>query len=792
MWFEILKKDLKKQKSVNLILLLFITLSTIFLASSVSNIFTIMNGLETYMKYANVSDVMAIFGGEEEKEQFEQWLKSRKEVTEYDKEQLCEIKGDNIFVVREKGTDSIEENGIDFYLGYIGGKYAKPLDSKGNDLVLQSGEVGVSPRLMERNKLSIGDELQFKLSDKVFSYRIAIQTRDIIYGNEMSGMARFVFCKEDYDHMVSNCTNRKILTYGYNTRDSEKTIESMNQQGFTLLISAIERDMYSMLYVYDMILAALLIVIGFCLILISLLILRFSLSFTMEENYREIGVMKAIGMRDFSIQKIYLIKYFTIVIIGAVIGFFISIPVEKKMVDSVSENMVLNDNTNLLWIHFICSTVIIIFVVGMCILFTGKLKKISAIEAIRNGESGERYQKRKGFSLYKRRYMGTISFLGLNDIFCNKKRYFVLFLTFCISFVLITIPLNTLTTMESDTMASKFSLNPDAAIYMETVEAKEEEPYHNVTDLKQALHRIEKELEHKGYLASLSIGAFCFLEYTINDKGKVIKPLSNYPIGKNGGYCEYAEGEAPKLENEIAFSKKVMKANHLEIGDTVTANIGGKEQEFIITGYYSDYMQLGDSARLNPRIDMSSEILSGYWKATVEMDTDLTQQEVSHVMKQEFPQYEWVTAQEAIDMNIGSIKDSMRAIQFPMAMMLCFLIMLISFLMMKLFIVREKGQLAMLGSIGLRNQSIQMWLIMRMVWVAMLSMVIAVPLSMLCNQFVLKNIFAIMGAELKIQVEPWKAYLVYPLILLVGIMIATYFATRSVKKINTSDMKIAE
>lgn len=112
--------------------------------------------------------------------------------------------------------------------------------------------------------------------------------------------------------------------------------------------------------------------------------------------------------------------------------------------------------------------------------------------------------------------------------------------------------------------------------------------------------------------------------------------------------------------------------------------------------------------------------------------------------------------------------------------------------MMKLFIVREKGQLAMLGSIGLRNRSIQMWLIMRMVWVAMLSMVIAVPLSMLSNQFILKNIFAIMGAELKIQVDPWKAYIIYPLILLIGIMTATYFATRSVKKINTSDMKIAE
>ena len=58
-----------------------------------------------------------------------------------------------------------------------------------------------------------------------------------------------------------------------------------------------------------------------------------------------------------------------------------------------------------------------------------------------------------------------------------------------------------------------------------------------------------------------------------------------------GGYCEYSAGEAPRLENEVAFSRKIMEANHLEIGDTVTASIGGKERKFIITGYYSDYMR---------------------------------------------------------------------------------------------------------------------------------------------------------------------------------------------------------
>lgn len=792
MWFEILKKDLAKQKGVNFILFLFITLSTIFFASSVSNICLVMNGLDTYMEYANVSDVMAVFSKGEENERFEAWLNSRDEVTEYDHEKLCEIKAEDITIKRKDATDTLNTNGASLYLGKIGGKYAKALDNMGNELALAQGEVAVTVGMMERNALHIGDTLEFHISDQTFTYQISVQSKDIMYGNEMSGMTRFIFCEEDYDKMVSGSTNAGIEVYGFNTTNPRETINSMNQQALKFLANSFERSIYSLLYVFDMIITALLIVIGFCLILISLMILRFSLSFTMEEKYREIGVMKAIGMRDFSIQKIYLAKYFAVVVAGTIVGFLISIPVGKKMMESVSKNMVLGDSTDAIGINLICSIVVILFVTGMCILFTGKLKKISAIEAIRSGDKGERYQKRKGLCLYKRKYMGTISFLGLNDILYNTKRYLVLFFTFCISFVLITVPLNTLTTIESDEMTSKFNLDPDAAIYLETIEAQGDAPYHNVNELENALHRIENELAEKGYLAKLSVGALVFIEYTIEDTKEVIKPLSNYPIGENGSFCEYKAGTAPKLKNEIAFSKKIMEENNLEIGDSITARIGEKVQEFIITGYYSDYMQLGKSARLNPAIDLSDKILSGYWKATVEMETDLTQQELAIVLKKEFPQYNWLTAQEAIDANIGSVRDTMRAIQIPITAMLCILIILISLLMMKLFIVREKGPLAMLKSIGWHNKAIRLWLIMRMVWVVILSMIISVPLSIMCNQFILRNIFAIMGAELRIQVDPIKAYVLYPIILLVGIMFATYIATGSVKRISTNDMKIAE
>lgn len=809
MWFEILKKDLMKQKSVNIILFFFITLSTIFLASSVSNICLVLNGINTYMEYANVSDIMAVLAsGIDDEDAFEEWLEESDEITEYAREEMCAIKGDDIMILREsndqKGNkqenkDIFQTKGVALYLGHTGGRYAKPLDGGGKELALAVGEVAIPPCLMEENRLHTGDLLEINIDNKIFTYKVAAVSMDIMYGREMNGMCRLAFDKKDYEKMTADTDKVKLGIYGINTSDREKTLDGIDGQELVNIMSVVEKEIYPLLYVFEMILAALLIVVGICLILISLMILRFSLIFTMEEGYREIGVMKAVGMRDFSIRKLYFIKYFAIVTIGAAIGFFISIPLGNIMMKSVSKNMVLGESAGFPMLNLLCSIAVILFVTEMCVLFTGRLKKVSAIDAIRNGGNGERYQKRRGLNLYKCRHMGTVSFLGLNDILCNKKRYVTLLMTFCISFILITVPLNTLTTMQSDEMARKFNLDPDAAVYIERLEAEGDEPYHDTKELADACRRIEQELAEKGYHAKLSVGALVSIEYQMEGAKSGVKPLTYYPIGSDGSYMEYSKGVPPRLENEIAFSKKVMERNNLEIGDTVTAKLNGRDNEktFVITGYYSDYMQLGESARLNPATDMGGVIVGDYWKTMVNMDMEnmgieMTQQELVQKMEKEFPQYKWITAQDAIDANIGSVKNTMRALQLPMTLMLCVLIMLISLMMMKLFIVREKGQLAMLKSIGYNDRDIRKWLVMRMVWVVLFSMIFAVPLSMLSNRFVLRSIFAIMGAELRIQVDPLKAYVIYPSILLIGIIMATVFATASVKKIKASDMKIIE
>lgn len=546
-----------------------------------------------------------------------------------------------------------------------------------------------------------------------------------------------------------------------------------------------------MIYSFDMLMAALLILIGICLILIALLVLRFTLVFTLEEDYREIGIMKATGFRDFQIKKIYLAKYLALVTSGSLIGLLVSIPVSKAMIKSVSINLIMEDSKANLWVNLICTALVIMLVMAFCYLCTRKLNKVSAITAIRGGQTGERYGRRAGLRLHHHGRMSVPVFLGFNDMVSHVKRYLVLMITFCISFILITIPLNTLNTMQSEEMALKFALNPEAAAYVRKIEAKGEQRYEKEGDVQRGMTRVEKELKEKGYDAELSAVVFYFLKFGSQGKKSDTNLMTLQVVGPKDDFLTYDEGSAPKLSNEIAVSKKMSEKKDWHVGDTIETNLHDGKHSFIITGLYTDYMQVGESARMNP-FDLSKEMLADYWNIAVHTETDLSQKELAAELAKELPAYEWNSAQDVVDRNVGGIQKMLESMKIPMTALLCAIIMLITLLMEKLFIVREKGEIAMLKSVGFSDRSIQFWQVVRMVSVTVCSMIAAIPLSLLSNQFVLKPIFAIMGAEVKIQVVPWQVYGVYPLILLLGIIAATVIASRSVKRINIQELNNLE
>lgn len=790
---RILKKDLKKRKAINIILFLFITIATVFLASSVSNILVVTPAVDYYMEYASVPDVYFNIVDTEEEKKVDRWLDSGKaKIDTYGKSTMLTMGDKDVSRVAGGKSRQFKTGGTDIYLGAVEKEYCKVFDLDGKPFALARGEIALTKAAMDRNKLQIGDTLILRGGELEKKFTIKEATKDAAFGSDMVGMTRLIINQADLDQLADSEGSTAFIRYNVKTGDAEGFAERLNQHSFESMTNAVTRDTYSMIYAFDMLMAALLILIGICLILIALLVLRFTLVFTLEEDYREIGIMKATGFRNFQIKKLYLAKYLAMVTCGSLVGLLISVPVSKAMIKSVSVNLIMEDSKANFGINFICALLVIVLVMSFCYFCTRKLNKVSAITAIRGGQSGERYKRRAGVRLHRHRRIGVPVFLGINDMVSHVKRYLVLMITFCISFILITIPLNTLNTMQSGEMALKFALDPDAAVYVRKIEAKDEQRYMNEDDVRRGMSRVEKELKEKGCDAALSAVVFYFLQFGRQGEKADTNLMTIQVVGPKTNFVTYDEGSAPKLENEIAVSRQMSEKNDWKIGDTIETSLHDGKHSFIITGLYTDYMQVGESARMNPQFDMSKEMMADYWNIAVHIKTDLSQEEMAVKLKEELPAYEWNSAQNVIDRSVGGIQKNLESMKIPMTALLCAVIMLITLLMEKLFIAREKGEIAMLKSIGFSDRSIKFWQVVRMVSVAVCSMIAAIPLSLLSNQFVLKPIFAIMGAEVKIQVVPWQVYGVYPLVLLLGIIAATVIAARSVKRINIQELNNLE
>jgi putative ABC transport system permease protein len=134
-------------------------------------------------------------------------------------------------------------------------------------------------------------------------------------------------------------------------------------------------------YVFDMIVTGALLVVSLVLIAIAFVVLRFTISFTMAEEFREIGVMKAIGIPNVKIRGLYMVKYAAISLIGSAIGLVLSFPFGDLLMGATSKSIVMGTENPFL-INFVCAWAVVGVILLFCYGCTGKVKKMTPIDAI--------------------------------------------------------------------------------------------------------------------------------------------------------------------------------------------------------------------------------------------------------------------------------------------------------------------------------------------------------------------------------------------------------------------------
>lgn len=789
MYLDILKKDLKRKRTMNVILLIFVILASMFVSSSVNNILVVSGTLDNFFEKAEMTDYFVGITGEGSDKQLSQLLDNTDSVTSYKIEPFTVIDNKNLKFNGEKLTGNepiitpLSKSCINFF------------DENNNEITnISKGECYTLASVIDENNLKIGDTLEVTYNDKTVNLKIKGYLKDAYLGSSMMSMSRILVNDADFDYLCKNSDNTVNYTgyMGYiNSTDIDGLEAELNSTNDVVLIFKGSASLVKMTYIMDTVIAFVLLIVSVCLILISFAVLRFTINFTLEEEFREIGVMKAIGIGNAKIRGLYLVKYFAISLVGAAIGFVLGIPFGTMLLQSVSRNMVMDINTNYI-LNAVCSFGVVLIVMLFCWLCTRKIKKLTPIDAVRNGTTGERFSKKSKLSLAKSHFK-PIPFMAVNDILSSIKRYIVMILTFTIGFLLIVIVANTGNTLKDGNLL-KVMCQKGSDAYISVEDFTNYYSDDGKQKLEKKFEEYEKGLENNDMDGRCSIEIMYKLSIKNGDKS--YKSISYQGVGTDTSEYTYLEGTAPQNTKEIAVTPLVCEKIDAEIGDKVTITDMNGDHEYIITATFQSMSNMGEGIRFHQDLDMNYMQASGNTSFQIDFDDNPNDTEINkriEKLKEMYPDSTIQNADDYVDTMIGGISktvDGVKLLIIPMVLLIC---MLVVVLMERSFITKEKGEIAILKAVGFRNGAISALHTLRIAFVMIISIIIGAVISTPLTGLTSGQVFKMMGAQqIEFAIKPLEVFVIYPIIMLAFTLLAVALTSLYTRKINASQISNIE
>ncbi len=790
MYLNILKKDLKRKRAMNIILLVFIILASMFVSSGVSNILTVTTALDRYFEMADVPDYFALYQNKASDKDVYKVLENAPAIDEFRIEEGITItqsnitrKGEPLDASNTSQTLTLQSDrvmGINYFLD--DGSILKSVPK---------GKIYTAAFTEKNMGLKVGDRIIVEVEGVSREFTFAGGFKDAVLGSELTGVKRFIINGEDFDEYMSNETIKTMYngkTLYIHTADIDRTKSQIADisDGFTFEGSM---DILNQAYIFDMIITGLILIMSLILIIISFVILRFTIAFTLSEEFREIGVMKAIGIRSIKIRGLYLTKYAAISVVGVALGLILSYPFGKMLINRSTEFIIIDSGSNA-FANIGCAVLVAAIILLFCLGCTGRVGRMSPIDAVRNGQTGERFRKKSVMSLGKSR-LGTTAFLAANDIVSSPKRYAVIAFTFFLCMSLLIMLSNVTASLKSGKLLKYFGNADchavadigDEAVKFMTVDGHEK--------VKKYLDDMEQTLAENGMPAE------CMTEYYIYTMIRYGEYESKTAILQGTGTTmdmyEYLEGTPPQNSDEIAVTTLLAKKLDADIGDTVTVSYPtGETAEFIITALYQAMVNQGISVRVHTDCDINYIAAIGSPGTQIRFTDDPDDKEVlSRIEKIEelYPKFSSVkTAGETVKDTTG-VGDAIDAVKKMSAVLTVILAALITVLMERSFIAKEQAEIALMKAIGMRNAKIYGQHTLRFFISAAAAVLIAEFLGMPLTKLCFDPIFGSMGLEMGVEYvqNPVEIYAVFPVIVLAATAASAFFTSLYTNKIKSSD-----
>ena len=535
-----------------------------------------------------------------------------------------------------------------------------------------------------------------------------------------------------------------------------------------------------------MMVVGILLVVSLVLVAVALVILRFSITFTLSEEFREIGVMKAIGLCNLKIRGLYLVKYAALSVIGTAAGLALSFPFGELLVSVVPSSININ-NQNATFSNFICAVCMAGVIMLFCYGCTGKVGKMSPIDAVRNGQTGERFRKKSVISLGKSK-LPAVPFLALNDIVSSPKRFGIITFAFFLCLSLLLVLSTTVSTAKSGTLFNVFGIADfDISAKGEVMELMTE---NGREKLKEYLLDMEETLARNG------MPARCIQEIMFKlpvSHGENERSVAIYQgTGTTADMYEFIEGTPPQSVGEAALTSLSADRLKANIGDTITIKTIDGDKKLIITAIFQSMSYMGEGVRLHEDEEINYiQAQSAFFtqiKFTDAPDQKETARRMEKIQKL-YPELDDVSNRAESISDLLKVVDTIDTVKQMVVVLAFILVVLITVLMERSFIVKEQGEIALMKAIGIRNGKIYAYHTLRFVFVGCMTVIAAELFALSLTHLFIDPIFKMMGMELAVDyvINPFEMFLVFPLVILATTAASTFLASLYTKTIAALD-----
>ncbi|SCL88410.1 ABC transporter permease [Sporanaerobacter sp. PP17-6a] len=764
MYYKIIRNDILKSKTMTLTTMIFVVAAAMLVSLAAILGINLLGSIDTLMEQAKTPHFMQMHSGEIDISQLGAFAEQNGNVDEFQVLEFLNIDGAQIIIGKNSLANSVQDNG----LCTQSKRFDYLLDLDGKVIKVSPEEIYIPISYMKDGSAKVGEPVV--ICGKEFT--VAGFLRDSQMNSLLASSKRFLVNENDYAK-IRNLGNTEYLiefrlkdlsTLGaFETAYTSAGLESNGPVVTYPLLKTINA-------ISDGLMIGVILIVSLLVVAIAFMCIRFTLLAKIEDDYREIGVMKAIGLKVNHIKKIYLVKYTAIGGIGCILGFILSFLFRGMLLENIRLYMGKSKNSSFaLLFGMVCVLFIFLSIIIYVNNILKRFRKISAAEAIRFGTSQEKLLGAKNFSLSKNKLFDTNIFLAIKDVLSRKKIYTTMFMVFVISAFIIIVPRNLYNTISSKEFITYMGIGKtDMRIDIQ-----------QINNISEKSAEIVKAMENDSYISKytmLTTKAFKVkIENGSEERIKIeLGDHSIFPV-------RYSEGRAPVLEDEIALS--VINANELgkKVGDAITLMTSRREKDFKVCGIYSDITNGGKTAKA-VFSDNSADTMWTIIYADI-LDKSLISSKVSEYANK----FSFAKVSDIDKYIIQTFSSTIRSVEKGsyVAIIVALVISgLVTLLFMKMLIAKDKYNTAVMKALGFTNSDITVQYVSRSIFVLIAGIVFGTLLANTLGEMLIGAIISLFGASsFNFTINPLSAYIFCPLMMICSVLIATIIGTSHAGKI---------